>query len=309
MHSGISPANVADAYSTDTTLTLHWFDAQGCLESEPIDIFKQLPLFVTMVVILQRFTPHNWGFSQRDKSRVTVEGREFLLEQNNQTLYQLHGRRTYVAFANDAPVTPATGDARPPAQGNPTSRTPGHGYSTRRKATAVASEREADGTVPAQNTESQGDPLVAKPVVMNATGEGAAADEGSQSTSSKRTTGYCFKKDDKEAKRVPEYATVKLIYARAQQHLPARYLEMVTNHLPDIVAGEECHGVTTADIRLHAKLAGGLPDISEGEIMERARVRILMLSRKLEHVSNLSPPEFWKVFWEIMRCACALDIL
>lgn len=261
-----------------------------------------------MVVILQRFTPHNWGLSQRDKSRVTVEGREFLLEDNNQKLYQLHGRRTHVAFATDAPVTPATGDSGPPPQRNPTGRIPGHRYSTRRKATAAVGE--AEGTMPAQNTEPQGDPLVAEPAVTNATEEGVDANEDGQSTSKRNgTTRYCFKDYNMEVKRVPEFATVKLIFARAQQHLPARYLEMVTNHLPDIVAGEECHGVTTADIRLHAKLAGGLPDISEGEIMERARVRILMLSRKLEHVSNLSPPEFWKVFWEIMRCACALDIL
>lgn len=306
MHSGISPANVADAYSTDTTLTLHWFDAQGCLESEPIDIFKQLPLFVTMVVILQRFTPHNWGLSQRDKSRVTIEGREFRLEENNQTLYQLHGRRTYVAFANDPPVTPGTEDTGPPPQRNPTGHIPRR--STRRKATVAAAEGEAEGKIPAQNTEPRGDPLVTEPAETNATGEEAVANEDDQSTS-KGTAGYCFKNYDMEVTRAPEFVTVKLVLARVEQHLPAEYREMVTNHLPDIVVGEECHGVTTADIRLHAKLAGGLSGLSEAEIMERARVRISMLSRKLEHVSNLSPPELWKVFWEIMRCACALDIL
>lgn len=251
-----------------------------------------------MVVILQRFTPHNWGLSQRDKSRVTVEGREFLLEENNQTLYQLHGRRTYVAFANDAPVTPVTEDTRP-SQRNPTDRALRHRYSTRNKATGSAVDGDAEGTVLAQNTERQ-DPLVAEPAVTNDTGEEAVANVDGQPTS-EITAGYCFKQNDMEVTRDPEYETVKVAIVQTDR-LPEKYRNMVKQHLPDIVAGEQCHALTTADIRLQTKLAGGLPDLSEEEIMKKARVRIRMLSRTLKGVTKLSPSEFWKVFWEIMRC-------
>ncbi|KAF5311686.1 hypothetical protein D9611_009432 [Ephemerocybe angulata] len=39
----------------DHWLTLHWYDPQGCIATDPIDIVEQLPLLVAMVVLFQRF--------------------------------------------------------------------------------------------------------------------------------------------------------------------------------------------------------------------------------------------------------------
>ncbi|KAH6904249.1 hypothetical protein BKA70DRAFT_1226901 [Coprinopsis sp. MPI-PUGE-AT-0042] len=39
----------------DNLLTLKWYDSQGCISTNPIDIVAQLPLVVVMIIIFQRF--------------------------------------------------------------------------------------------------------------------------------------------------------------------------------------------------------------------------------------------------------------
>ncbi len=52
-----------DMISIDNMLSLRWYDAEGCIVTQPIDIIGRLPLFVVMVIILQRFEAAMLGLS------------------------------------------------------------------------------------------------------------------------------------------------------------------------------------------------------------------------------------------------------
>lgn len=56
---------VSEAYNCrkDTRLSLRWYDAQDCFESEPIDIVEQMPQFVVMLTLLQRFNKRMWDLN------------------------------------------------------------------------------------------------------------------------------------------------------------------------------------------------------------------------------------------------------
>ena len=74
-------------------LSLRWYDAQGCIESETFDFLENLPLFITMIIIFQRYTPYLWGISQQDSSEVDIDGHLFRIVETPPR-FQLHGRRT-----------------------------------------------------------------------------------------------------------------------------------------------------------------------------------------------------------------------
>ena len=79
---------------------------------------------------------------------------------------------------------------------------------------------------------------------------------------------------------------------RAAKHLPIEHQEAVTGHLPNIVQFQEVEGTSTAIIR---RLLG-LPTTD-------SRVQLWTASKKLSGLETLlDPMEFWKVFWEIIRC-------
>ncbi|EEB99997.1 hypothetical protein MPER_00167, partial [Moniliophthora perniciosa FA553] len=42
-------------------LELWYYDTQGAIQSHYIDILQELPLFVVMVMIFQRFNRRMWG--------------------------------------------------------------------------------------------------------------------------------------------------------------------------------------------------------------------------------------------------------
>ena len=74
-------------------LSLRWYDAQGCIESEPFNFLENLPLFITMIIIFQRYTPYLWGITQQDSSKVDINGHTFHIDEVP-SRFQLHGRRT-----------------------------------------------------------------------------------------------------------------------------------------------------------------------------------------------------------------------
>jgi len=79
---------------------------------------------------------------------------------------------------------------------------------------------------------------------------------------------------------------------RAAKHLPIEHQEAVTGHLPNIVQFQEVEGTSTAIIR---RLLG-LPTTD-------SRVQLWTVSKKLSGLETLlDPTEFWKAFWEIIRC-------
>ena len=45
---------------------------------------EQLPLFVLMIMIFQRFTPRALGLSQRDTTKIEVDDKSFYINDNSQ---------------------------------------------------------------------------------------------------------------------------------------------------------------------------------------------------------------------------------
>ncbi|TFK20505.1 hypothetical protein FA15DRAFT_123242 [Coprinopsis marcescibilis] len=93
----------------DNKLSLKWYDPQGCIETEPIDIVEQLPLLVATMVLFQRFGTRMRGIAPLDL-KATVNGREHKYDIPNDTsvLWELKGRRPVVA----KPVAKGTADER-----------------------------------------------------------------------------------------------------------------------------------------------------------------------------------------------------
>ena len=59
---------------------------------------------------------------------------------------------------------------------------------------------------------------------------------------------------------------------------------------------------STAVIRLLIKHVGGLERLTEDDIIKQARARNYMVCRKLKSITDLDLDNFWKVFWDIIRC-------
>ncbi|KAH6904218.1 hypothetical protein BKA70DRAFT_1297406 [Coprinopsis sp. MPI-PUGE-AT-0042] len=77
----------------DNWLDLKWYDPQGCIATEPINIVTQLPLLVMVVVLLQRFSPQMQGRASLDLA-VTTEGARipFDIPENSRPRWELKGR-------------------------------------------------------------------------------------------------------------------------------------------------------------------------------------------------------------------------
>lgn len=76
----------------DQYLSLRWYDAQGCFESESIDIEEQLPILAVMLVIFQRFDRRMWGL---DSKEVKIGNETFQLEPDSRCRFELIGRRMF----------------------------------------------------------------------------------------------------------------------------------------------------------------------------------------------------------------------
>lgn len=212
-------------------LSLRWYDAQGCIECEFFDFLDQLPLFIVMTMIFQRFNSYMWGISQNDDTTVEVAGRRFYLAEEPLP-FQLKGRRT----------------------------------------AATCAEPEPDNL---QNTER-------RPTVDEMT--------------------LFFKSTWRERIRTPEYDIIKLIDDRAINHLPEEFRKMVTDHLPTVIASQECTNENTATIRVLLQQAATGGVIKVEKELYGARVRTWMVTRRLEAVIDLEPSDFLRVYWDSMRC-------
>lgn len=95
---------------------------------------------------------------------------------------------------------------------------------------------------------------------------------------------------------------INIIHERANSLLPEKFRRMVTDHVPTVIASEECESESTAIIRLLIKESGGFAQLSEKDIIKESRVRVRMVTRKLHVLQNLPPASFWRIFWELIRC-------
>ncbi|KAF8637428.1 hypothetical protein AX16_010819 [Volvariella volvacea WC 439] len=93
----------------DSKLTLWWYDPQGCIKTTPIDIVRQLPLFVVMTTIFQRFDDRMWGLPPTTISHTNGGKSKTYktLSQNTHSLFELVGRRTFGAEAVEDVSSPS----------------------------------------------------------------------------------------------------------------------------------------------------------------------------------------------------------
>lgn len=103
--------------------------------------------------------------------------------------------------------------------------------------------------------------------------------------------------------------TINLAHQRANTLLPEKFRKMVTDHIPTVIASRICYKSATSTIRFLISAVNDSAQFKEKAIWKHARVRVWLVTRKLEPVRNLEPPVFWKVFWEILRCTFYLLLL
>uniref|UniRef100_A0A0W0G9D7 Fungal-type protein kinase domain-containing protein n=1 Tax=Moniliophthora roreri TaxID=221103 RepID=A0A0W0G9D7_MONRR len=86
----------------DTELQLWYYDSQGCIQTHYIDILQQLPLFVVMVMIFQRFNSRMWGVRDTEISRPTESKTYYIIEDTTKgPRFELCGRRPFTAHVSE----------------------------------------------------------------------------------------------------------------------------------------------------------------------------------------------------------------
>ncbi|KAK0449030.1 uncharacterized protein EV420DRAFT_1275397, partial [Desarmillaria tabescens] len=227
----------------DNMLSLRWYDTEGCIMTQSIDIIGQLPLFVVMVIILQRFDAVMWGFSDIQISQTTENGPvSFCLESDKAkgTRFQLVGRRTFGADVRSIPNASNTPQTTSPS------------FPVRQQ-----SSQNTLSDLPGSTRKSH--PLFFK----------AAWPENSQ---------------DREPQIIAE------AISRANQYL-GEFRAYVLEHVPTVVSWQEVKFTSTAIIRQLLCLP-----------VERSRTLLWMVCHKLYSIEKCNGRDFWKGFWELIRC-------
>ncbi|KAH6903795.1 hypothetical protein BKA70DRAFT_1513450 [Coprinopsis sp. MPI-PUGE-AT-0042] len=94
----------------DNLLSFKWYDPEGCITTERIDIVSQLPLLVVMLTVFQRFDHRMRGIACIETSVSLSTGETaFDIPHNAHAPWQLRGTHTTAA----APVRRGTGVSKP----------------------------------------------------------------------------------------------------------------------------------------------------------------------------------------------------
>jgi len=90
-------------------LTLYWYDSQGCIEADKINIIEELPLLVIMIRIFEDFPLGMWGYTPidiwvEDENKTKVHYRH---QEKFMGSFQIISRRTFTADATRIPLQTA----------------------------------------------------------------------------------------------------------------------------------------------------------------------------------------------------------
>ncbi|ESK84872.1 other 1 protein kinase [Moniliophthora roreri MCA 2997] len=86
----------------DTELPLWYYDSQGCIQTHCIDILQQLPLFVVMVMVFQRFNSRMWGVRDTEIFCPAKSKTYHVIEDTKKgPRFELCGRRTFTAHVSE----------------------------------------------------------------------------------------------------------------------------------------------------------------------------------------------------------------
>ncbi|KAH6904258.1 hypothetical protein BKA70DRAFT_1226910 [Coprinopsis sp. MPI-PUGE-AT-0042] len=113
-------------------LCLRWYDPQGCISTEPIDIISELPLLVMTVILLQRLSPRMRGAAWLNMS-ISTDGGDvpITLPDTAQKPWELKGR--HAVFSSPIPFSSSKRRRH--------EKLPSHGRNTRANARAAADSK------------------------------------------------------------------------------------------------------------------------------------------------------------------------
>jgi len=85
---------------------LYWYDSQGCIETDNINIIEELPLLVIMIRIFEDFPPGMWGYTPieiwaEDENKTKVHYRR---QEKPMGSFQIISRRTFTADVTRIPL-------------------------------------------------------------------------------------------------------------------------------------------------------------------------------------------------------------
>ncbi|KIM42705.1 hypothetical protein M413DRAFT_122048 [Hebeloma cylindrosporum] len=247
---------------SDANLTLSWYDSQGCIEADRINIIEALPLLAVMIRIFEDFPLGMWGYTpveiwSEDKSQKKTPYRR---NENPVGSFQIIGRRTFTADATK--VQPTTQTATTPTTAL-----------NRRRSTRLSQR----GAQPQPSTSGE----------EHFSGD-AQPDEP--------TDDILFLKSAwPETKRCKEPEVILEAYKPANELLGTE-ARSVTDHLPVLVNSRELSYTSTEIIR----------QLVKSTTTQGFRVQLWMLSKKLQPIHALAPVDFWKAFWQTLRCHALL---
>ncbi len=268
-------------------LSLRWYDSEGCIMTQPIDIIGQLPLFVVLIIILQRFDAAMWGLPV---IQTTENGPvSFYLESDKArgTLSQLVGRRTFGAGAWSFPVLGGSEQSIAPQGLHDTSSNAPITTSTPPCPSSMSTlpMRRCLGRLKDRNLPPKTSSTV--------THQGYRVSPGS----TREPRSLFFKEAWPENSRDRESEIVAEAIPRANQYLD-EFKTYILETIPTVVSCQEVKHTPTGIIRPLL----GLSD-------ERSRTLLWMVSHKLDSIvdlhklpNDLKAPAFWKAFWELIRC-------
>ena len=200
---------------------------------------KRLPLFVVMVMILQRFSLQGLGLSQRDVSKVTMGNLTFDLEEDNQ-VFQLFGRRTF-----GSPVSLRSNDTFCLGDENATELSTRHDthhdrchprqllYISEKSTTSTPTlcPESLDEMNDVSKAEAAPDHISSLDAEVKDESVDASSEVANEVKPSPDTKPWFFKSSWKEDFRDSEYDIIKVARERAVKYLK-EYSGMVTNHIP-----------------------------------------------------------------------------
>ncbi|KAK0204164.1 hypothetical protein DFS33DRAFT_1384418 [Desarmillaria ectypa] len=301
----------ADMTSIDNMLSLRWYDAEGCIVTQPIDIIGRLPLFVVMVIILQRFDTAMWGLSDIQISQTTENGLvSYYLEcdKAKRALFQLVGRRTFGADArssDDAKISPPplvsvtsvpSTAASHVLDSSEQSIAPQGPHDVLSNAPMITSAPPSPGSMPTLPKRRRSNHLKASNTPENTSSSLPVLQQSPLSIpsnapgSTRKPQPLFFKAAWPENSRDREPQIIAEAISRANQYL-GEFKAHVLEHIPTVVSWQEVKYTSTAIIRqllgLHA---------------EHSCTLLWMVSHKLHPIKSYDGQDFWKAFWELIRC-------
>ncbi|KAK0216566.1 hypothetical protein EDD85DRAFT_962350 [Armillaria nabsnona] len=278
----------------DNMLSIQWYDAEGCIMTQSVNIIRQLPLFVVLVIILQRFDAPMWGLPDIQTSQTTENGRfSFELDKAKRSHSQLAGRRTFGAGAwpseaDDAKITPDGTDTNGGAGISPV---------LDGSEQSIAPQGLHDTPI----TASTPPPMIRRIRACRQPKTSSTVPHQGSRASPGLTRGppsLFFKAAWPENSRDREPDIIAKAISRVNQYLDDKFKPYVLEHIPTVVCSEEVGHTSTGIIRLLLGLS-----------TQRSCTLLWMVCHKLVPIVDLGkqPDEegldtFWKTFWELIRC-------